>query len=392
MHLKKLLPVFLIAVLCFAVLPGTASGAKTVAVKIPSFDVKLNGTLLNQINDKYPVIIYKDITYFPMTFYHGAYLGISAHFTAKGGLQIKSRNEPSPRYNSYTDRINDINANYQARIVTSAVTVNGKPIDNSKEEYPLLLFRDITYFPLTWKFAVEEFGWDYKFTPGEGLTIVSKNGQKDDAENMLSVLNKAFYQDDYNIKLEFLKPYLPASIKPDFIYYFNVKNIIDGNTLRTVFTPDNKTRGSTISMGSILTWLNEWEWKTNIKLTNYTNYYRERTPAQRRGIGPHVSGDVIKSVTLWELTGSRKENIRSIKKLDVDGNIERYEIKFKDGNQLMKYDRTDPRTDCYVECLSMIVSIDKAENSLALIKYRFTEIWPFFQIAPEFEVDISLKD
>ena len=32
------------------------------------------------------------------------------------------------------------------------IVVNGEVIDNSKEKYPLLLFRDVTYFPLTcWK-------------------------------------------------------------------------------------------------------------------------------------------------------------------------------------------------------------------------------------------------
>ena len=52
-----------------------------------------------------------------------------------------------------------------------AITVNGKSIDNSKEEYPLLVFRDVTYFPLTWRFAVDEFGWNYTFDGKTGLNI-----------------------------------------------------------------------------------------------------------------------------------------------------------------------------------------------------------------------------
>ena len=38
------------------------------------------------------------------------------------------------------------------------ITVNGKTINNDEEPYPLLVFRDVTYFPLTWRFAVDEFG------------------------------------------------------------------------------------------------------------------------------------------------------------------------------------------------------------------------------------------
>ncbi len=56
-------------------------------------------------------------------------------------------------------------------IAGGAVRVNGKTVDNSREQYPLLLFRDVTYFPLTWRFAVEEFGWSYHFDGESGLTI-----------------------------------------------------------------------------------------------------------------------------------------------------------------------------------------------------------------------------
>jgi len=48
-------------------------------------------------------------------------------------------------------------------------------IDNTKEEYPLLLFRGLTYFPLTWRFAVDEFGWAYSFNHKDGLIINSAN-------------------------------------------------------------------------------------------------------------------------------------------------------------------------------------------------------------------------
>ena len=38
-----------------------------------------------------------------------------------------------------------------------------------------MLFRDITYFPLTWRFAVEEFGWNYSFDNKAGLRITADN-------------------------------------------------------------------------------------------------------------------------------------------------------------------------------------------------------------------------
>ncbi len=60
---------------------------------------------------------------------------------------------------------------YEATIAEFPIYVNDKNINNFMEEYPLLLFRDVTYFPLTWRFAVEEFGWSYYFDTTNGLVI-----------------------------------------------------------------------------------------------------------------------------------------------------------------------------------------------------------------------------
>ena len=43
------------------------------------------------------------------------------------------------------------------------------------EPYPLLTFRDVTYFPLTWRFAVDMFHWEYSFDSENGLVINSAN-------------------------------------------------------------------------------------------------------------------------------------------------------------------------------------------------------------------------
>ena len=40
-------------------------------------------------------------------------------------------------------------------------------IDNEKEEYPLINFRNITYFPMTWRFAYEELNFDIEWSEKE---------------------------------------------------------------------------------------------------------------------------------------------------------------------------------------------------------------------------------
>ena len=58
-------------------------------------------------------------------------------------------------------------------IIDDIILVNGKQIENSSEEYPVLRFRDVTYLPLTWRFAVEEFGWEYSYSQEYGISICS---------------------------------------------------------------------------------------------------------------------------------------------------------------------------------------------------------------------------
>ena len=65
--------------------------------------------------------------------------------------------------------------------------------------YCLLVFRNVTYFPLTWRFAVDEFGWNYDYKELTGLTIRSVPGYTTPAQlpptdqNIASVI----YYDEY---------------------------------------------------------------------------------------------------------------------------------------------------------------------------------------------------
>lgn len=58
---------------------------------------------------------------------------------------------------------------YQIAVNT---VVKSEFLDNSAEPYPLLNFRGVTYFPLTWRFAVEEFRLGlFALMPKSGLSI-----------------------------------------------------------------------------------------------------------------------------------------------------------------------------------------------------------------------------
>jgi len=89
------------------------------------------------------------------------FLGLETILDDNTGLKINVSEE----FNGYTDNnLADNKSNYTATVIRFPVEISNKIIDYSNEEYPILLFRNVTYFPLTRKFAVDEFGWDYKFT------------------------------------------------------------------------------------------------------------------------------------------------------------------------------------------------------------------------------------
>ena len=168
---KKMIAASILSVFLLTMSPiQQAWAANTVQVTLPGFTVTLNGQSTGNDYSKYPLIVYKDITYFPMTYYDCRLLGLKTNWTADTGLVI-DKNEDY--FYEYLREVNNSkNAKKQtAKLTDGKITVNGKIIDNSKEEYPLLVFRDITYFPLTWRFAVNEFDWDYHFDQKDGLVI-----------------------------------------------------------------------------------------------------------------------------------------------------------------------------------------------------------------------------
>jgi hypothetical protein len=166
----------IIFLLCFMILFTVSTKpnvyAAEVSVALPAFDVVLNGIKINNEYRQYPLIVYKDITYFPMTYFDSRFLGIETKWDVATGLEVTKSSETSVTYEPYNiDSKNLIK--YPASIPAFSIKVNGTAIKNSNEEYPLLKFRDVTYFPLTWRFAVDEFGWKYSFSNKDGLIITN---------------------------------------------------------------------------------------------------------------------------------------------------------------------------------------------------------------------------
>ena len=175
---KKLglsLVLVLLTVFVFNIYSFAATPVKVTAT-IPKFKVMVNNQVINNENNQYPLLVYKNITYFPMTWDYTRALGLKTSWDATEGFSInKDTGVINGEVKQDLGFANNIDIPNFVTIPNFKVKVNGKDIDNNKEEYPLLVFRDITYFPMTWRFAVEEFGLKTSWDSVEGFGVVGTN-------------------------------------------------------------------------------------------------------------------------------------------------------------------------------------------------------------------------
>lgn len=162
----------LIIILGFIFL-SSAYGETTVLVEIPDYDVRVNDEVIDTKHSQYPVLKYKNITYFPMTWDYLSGLGLNLKYSSLEGLQIDRKATIGRFHQDFLGASNTIGSKHYAKIADYKVYVNHNRINNESETYPVLMYKDITYFPMTWRFAVEEFGWKTKWDSKSGFQIIT---------------------------------------------------------------------------------------------------------------------------------------------------------------------------------------------------------------------------
>lgn len=189
-------------VILFATVSIIMAGASIITygtqvnVTLPSFNVILNGQKMDNAFSQYPLIVYKDITYFPMTYYDCRFLGLETAYTTVEGLKIIKTGtcwDYKPYHSSKKNQ-----SSYRATVAKLPIKVNNDTVDNSKETYPLLQFRNVTYFPLTWNFAVNSFGWNYEFNQSKGLSIQAERSSSLSVQERILPIAKFSWGDDSN--------------------------------------------------------------------------------------------------------------------------------------------------------------------------------------------------
>ncbi|SDE65690.1 hypothetical protein SAMN02799630_06009 [Paenibacillus sp. UNCCL117] len=177
-----------------APLPQAEASAATATASIPSFTVKVNGTVIDNAKQRYPFLIYKDITYFPLTWDNTQALGLQTNWSATDGLAVYLKQQGGGSDWKPVEVKQDLTgsnpAGLKARASVAAypISLPGTQLDNASEPYPFLEFRDVTYMPLTWRFTRELLQLGIEWDEKQGLSVTG--GQE--------LIGSIFYDDaDY---------------------------------------------------------------------------------------------------------------------------------------------------------------------------------------------------
>ena len=165
------------ALLCVLLLAGTAPAAQAAGLRasVATGKVTINGHAIDNSTAQYPLLVYKDITYFPMTYYLCRNLGLTTDWYNGSRTLCITPNGISAQYVADTGHTPKRGTVAVTR-ADYTVLVNTEKVDSSRAKWPLLNYSGVTYFPLTWAFAVEKFGWDYHWDEENGLRIDSEDG------------------------------------------------------------------------------------------------------------------------------------------------------------------------------------------------------------------------
>lgn len=138
---------------------------------LPRFAVSINGTAVDNPGSEYPLLVYRDVTYFPMTSTYCHALGLAVQWNDVRGLAICTLPNRSPLGEVEAATQPNDAAFYTAETANYLTRLNGRRIDEAEADYPLLNFRGVTYFPLTWDYCYHEFGLDLTFSAASGLAL-----------------------------------------------------------------------------------------------------------------------------------------------------------------------------------------------------------------------------
>ena len=167
---KRIIQPLLAIVCCVTVaLSAIPTAEAAMRASVVTGKVTLNGQVIDNKTAKYPLLIYSNITYFPMTYHLSRFMGVSADWN--NGSKTLDITAGGARTAYVAETGKKQSGSVSVTLPSYKISVNGAQINNKEEKYPIFNYNGITYFPLTWAYAVDSFGWSYQWDAVNGLRI-----------------------------------------------------------------------------------------------------------------------------------------------------------------------------------------------------------------------------
>ena len=164
--LRVLLAIACCIALAFSLLPQAEAAMRADVV---TAKVTLNGQVIDNKNAKYPLLSYSNITYFPMTYHLSRFMGVETDWNnASKSLNITAGGAQSA-YVAETGKAP--RGSVSVTLPSYKVYINGALSNDIDDTWPIFNYNGVTYFPLTFRYAYESFGWGYQWDAENGLRI-----------------------------------------------------------------------------------------------------------------------------------------------------------------------------------------------------------------------------
>lgn len=182
---------FVLISIILVIMSSTVIAAENdIVASISPFKVKVNESGYIE-NNTYPSLFYNNVVYIPMTYNVGEFLGMTIEWVDGYDQKVLLLTKKENREVIETDNVKEYGVEkkpVKANVSDCTIAVcKGENLDlvRGTKEYPLLMYKDIIYIPLTWDNIVEKLEWKYSFDEANVMnietsqSITNENDEKD---------------------------------------------------------------------------------------------------------------------------------------------------------------------------------------------------------------------
>lgn len=170
--------------------------AETVRARVADHRINVNGHIVFNRLIEYPMMEYKDVTYYPMTTDNLEVMGLGMQWDPATGVNIYKDGVVRDFVMSEINKgLHNTNSAVRMEVADFNIEVNGNVIDNAAEEYPILFKDNIVYFPLTWRYVTGEFEGTIIWNDEYGLSIYNYENSNYTKNQVYMQNQKQYLQD-----------------------------------------------------------------------------------------------------------------------------------------------------------------------------------------------------